>query len=310
MKRLTATLCIALLGLVHALAAQAQQVPDRDADVTVNAPAFEAGTGPVVAIDGAHWNFHTLENRFAPFAALLRRDGFRVTALDTTFSAESLRGFDVLVIANALNEANHERWTVPVPSAFTADEVEALTNWVAHGGSLLLIADHFPFAGAAADLAAAFGFEFVNGFALTAPADGADIFNLQSGTLRDHAITRGRNEQEKIAELATFTGSAFRAPEKARPLIVLPETFVLLLPTVAWQFDESTPWLRSTGHLQGAAMRHGAGRLAVFGEAGMFTAQRNERDAEARVGFNAEHATQNRQFILNTLRWLAGVISD
>src|SRR5690606_8788120 len=120
-------------------------------------------------------------------------DGFRVTALDTAFSAESLRGFDVLVIANALNEANHERWAMPVPSAFTADEVEALTNWVAHGGSLLLIADHFPFAGAAADLAAAFGFEFVNGFALTTPADGADIFKLQSGTLRDHAITRGRN---------------------------------------------------------------------------------------------------------------------
>lgn len=310
MKSLPAILGAAFCLAQALISVQAQQIPDHRADVTVTAPAFKEGAGPTVAIDGGHHNFHTLQNRFAPFAALLHGDGFRVSAVSEPFSPRSLRDIDILVIANALNETNIDQWATPVSAAFTADEIGAVQSWVARGGSLLLIADHFPFAGAAADLAAAFEFELVNGFALAVPARGVDVFSLQSGTLQEDVITRGRSDNEEITELATFTGSAFQAPPAARPLIVLPETFTLLLPTVAWQFDEQTPRHSAAGYLQGAAMHYGKGRIAIFAEAAMFTAQRNEVDPNVRVGFNAPEATQNRQFILNTMRWLGGALSD
>ena len=41
-------------------------------------PAFEISAGPVVLIDEAHFNFHTAEGRYKPFAELLRRDGYIV----------------------------------------------------------------------------------------------------------------------------------------------------------------------------------------------------------------------------------------
>ncbi|MGB0915797.1 MAG: hypothetical protein ACPGVI_06975, partial [Crocinitomicaceae bacterium] len=40
------------------------------------------------------------------------------------------------------------------------EEITFIKNWVKKGGKLVLIADHMPFAGAANDLAKAFGFEF------------------------------------------------------------------------------------------------------------------------------------------------------
>lgn len=311
MRTTRAIAWLAALALAHlAPGAPAQQLPDLDADTSVSRPAFKARPGPRVAIDGAHHNFHTLEGRFAPFAALLRNDGFEVAALTAPLTDESLNPVDVLVIANALHAANVDNWTLPTPSAFTAEEITAVQSWVQRGGALLLIADHLPFAGAAQDLAAAFGLQFANGFALSGADTGADVFTTRAGSLRDDAVTRGRGADEAVTAVATFTGSAFAAPPAARPLIVLPDGFVMLLPNAAWQFDEQTPWHPAAGYLQAAALRHGAGRLAVFAEAGMFTAQLGGGEPPARIGFNAPEAAQNKQFILNTLRWLAGALPD
>jgi hypothetical protein len=52
------------------------QRPDKSFNPTVSDPAYEAGTGPLVCLDEAHNNFHTLENRFWAFGELLRRDGY------------------------------------------------------------------------------------------------------------------------------------------------------------------------------------------------------------------------------------------
>jgi len=49
-------------------------------------------------------------------------------------------------------------------SAFTEDEIDALVDWVENGGSMLLIADHFPFPGAVEALVARFGFQVDNGY--------------------------------------------------------------------------------------------------------------------------------------------------
>ncbi|NIQ57151.1 MAG: hypothetical protein GWN71_28375, partial [Gammaproteobacteria bacterium] len=71
----------------------------------------------------------------------------------------------LLVISNALDSSNVNDWRRPIRPAFTEAEIEAVRAWVEDGGALLLIADHMPFPGAAAGLAAAFGVTFNDGFA-------------------------------------------------------------------------------------------------------------------------------------------------
>ena len=55
--------CLALL-LSASLPCLAQQVADRDFAPAVSPPAFAQGKGPVVCLDEAHHNFHTLDARF------------------------------------------------------------------------------------------------------------------------------------------------------------------------------------------------------------------------------------------------------
>src|SRR5262245_54392934 len=200
-KRILFTVIVLLMarGIVTA-----QQEADAKYKPPIPRPAYEAGKGPRVAIDEAHHNFHTAEGRYKPFAELLRRDGYRVDALRQLFSAESLKGVDVLVISNALNERNAEDWSPPNPSAFTKDEIAALHSWVEKGGSLFLIADHAPFPAAASDLAKAFGVEFSNGAATAGhwKSDGADTFAYGTG-LKESTITRGRADDEKVTKVAT-----------------------------------------------------------------------------------------------------------
>ena len=299
----------AAIGLVVAVwPAGAEQITDVHANVTVAHPAFAGNAGPAIAIDAGHYNFHTMSGRFAPFAALLRNDGFRVTSIAGKFERDSLKDINILVIANALNVQNENRWALPTPSAFTLSEIASVKAWVQSGGALLLIADHLPFAGAASELAASFGFTFVNGFALQDFTRPIDFFTLASNTLRNDVITRGRDAQETVTTVATFTGSAFKPPPGALDILVLSRNFMILEPAVAWNFTATTLRQPGYGFLQGAAIPFGKGRVAVFGEAGMFTAQIQTDPPSSLIGFNATGAGQNKQFILNVMHYLAGIL--
>jgi hypothetical protein len=299
-----ATLTMVMLAFFLA-GAEAQQVNDPDADVSVAHPAFPQKDGPVVAIDSGHNNFHTMDGRYQPFASVLRNDGFQVADSKSPFTAESLSAFKVVVISNALPAALVKDWSLPASSAFSPAEIEALKAWVTGGGSLLLIADHRPFAGSARELAAAFGFRFVDGVVERDPLGQRDIFTLADGSLHEDAVTRGRTAESAVTSLQTFTGSAFQAPPAARPIIVLPAGYMsheCLLPCRG-----TVPESNVGGYLQGAVMPLGKGRLAIFGEAAMFSAQVIKGSTPPfRMGFNARGAEQNKQFILNLVEWLAG----
>ena len=82
---------------------------------------------------------------------------------------------------------------------------------------------------------------------------------------------------------------------------------VPVTPTTKFRIGSITKQFSVTGWYQGAVMRVGKGRLAVFGEAGMFAAQ---VDGPKRVpfGMNTPEAKQNPQFILNVLHWLSGLL--
>ncbi|MGH9423226.1 MAG: hypothetical protein ACRD3J_24840, partial [Thermoanaerobaculia bacterium] len=203
-------------------------------------------------------------------------------------------------------------WTLPAVSAFTHDEIDAVTEWVRGGGSLLLIADHMPFAGAASDLAAALGMRWANGFALPAkPADARTgdyliTFRRADGGLTDNPITDGVSPADRVDSVTTFTGSAFWIDPKREPIVLLrlPTGTRILLPQRAWQFDQSTRVVPSAGAAQGGAFRFGKGKVAVFGEAAMFSAQL-KGPTHIPMGMNNPIAAENPRFILNLIRWLA-----
>ncbi len=306
-RRLAGLFFAPAVALLASNFAFAQQVPDTEFKPKIERPAFAEGKGPVVLVDEAHFNFHTASGRYQTFANLLRRDGYVVQPLKEKFSRESLRAGQILVIANAMGERNQINWSPPYDSAFTDEEVDAVREWVRQGGALMLIVDHQPVPATCAKLARAFGVEFHVGYALDPEGRGDFIFKRSDNSLRDHAITRGRTAGEKIDSVATFTGSAFQLKEGGDPLFILNSTIASYTPANGRQITAETPKTPVGGWLQGAVLRAGKGRVAVFGEAAMFSAQLAGPN-KVPMGMNDPVAKQNPQFLLNVMHWLSGLL--
>src|SRR5881227_1639514 len=102
MKRLVLlSALIATTSFLLLAASRAQQVADPNFDAKVAHPAYSKD-GPRVLFDEAHKNFHTAGGRYKPFADLITNDGYQITPNKEKFSAATLKGFNVLVISNAL----------------------------------------------------------------------------------------------------------------------------------------------------------------------------------------------------------------
>ena len=262
-------------------------------------PDHAIGTGPKIAIDAGHNNFHTATGRYKVFTDLLLADGYQVKSSMGSLDPASLEKVDVLVIANALHKDSVKDWSQSPKPAFTDTEITILENWITKGGSLLLIADHQPFPGAAFTLARAFGFYFYNGYALD-PTESSDqgqiLFDRSLGNLHEHAIT------QDVESVTTFLGQAFLAPTAAQPLLSLDHRHALFLPKKAGAINNSTRSIPVEKWLQGAALKVGRGRMIVLGEAGGFTAQTN---SDRKIGLNHPDGKNNIPFIRNAVAWLA-----
>ncbi|MDZ7806741.1 MAG: hypothetical protein U5K71_06465 [Gracilimonas sp.] len=299
------TVFTAIVVLISLISANAQQRPDTSFIAIFTDPLFENDAGQTVCIDAAHNNFHTAETGFAPFAKALILDGFKVSSINQKpdSDTESLIDCKILVIVNPLHESNINNWQLPNPSAFSNQEISTIRNWVETGGRLFLIADHMPFAGAAAELGRSFGFEFNNGFAsLEKEQNEPDVFNSVNGRLVAENLP-----DKSIYSVTTFTGSAFQIPSRANPILLFKSGDFSLEPEVAWQFNDDTKTTDITGYSQGAIMKYGKGKLAVFGEAAMFTAQTiTTPQGEFKVGLNNKKmAPQNLEFLRSLMKWLA-----
>ncbi|MFN0214124.1 MAG: hypothetical protein ACKVT2_07695 [Saprospiraceae bacterium] len=284
------------LGVVCSMELFAQQVSDTAFVATIQNPKYEPGKGSAIMIDAAHHNFHTLNGRYRPFGKVLQNDGYQLLSNEIPLSQKLLQSCRIYVISNPLDSSNLNGWQLPTPSAFTTTEITALNEWVRSGGRLLLIADHMPFAGAAQALAKSFGFEFSNCFAMDNRRRSLERFYRSNQTLADNEITRG------VDTVITFTGSAFRIPKGATPILAL-KNYSILSPQVAWQFEENTPTIASEGLYQGAYLEYGEGKIVVMGEAAMFTAQLTGPN-RVPVGLNRPEARQNAQLLLNIIHWL------
>jgi hypothetical protein len=298
-----------------------QQIPDPDFNASVETPAYMSA-GPTVAIDEAHGNFHTADGRYKPFADLLRSDGYRVLAFTSTFDARSLSQVDILVISNARNLAAVQRGDISQP-AFTDAEADAVHAWVEGGGSLLLVADHAPFGQAAERLGQRFGVAMGKGFAFDRAHEGLTTtldFSRDNHLLGDHPIIQGRGASEALSHITTFTGQSLSVPAGAVPLMKLSETAreaptpddLTALNAAGQNPDSAQVGSHSrpiAGRAQGIAMKIGMGKVVVLGEAAMLSAQvvRFPNGDEVEMGMNVP-GNDNRQFALNALHWLSGLI--
>jgi hypothetical protein len=281
-----------------------------DFDATVDRPAFALDSGPVVLFDEGHNNRHRMGDSYRPFAELVRNDGFRLQSLSGRLTREALKDAAVLVIvcAQSQTDTNQE-------SAFTQDEVRAVTQWVRTGGSLLLVTDHYPFPNAAEPLANAFGLKAGKGMALDEqhdrPGSNDDsrlIFSRANGLLAASPITNGRGRAERVELVETFTGDAFRSRDRSGSVMSLAPSARILTgvphvtrngsdTSVSVEFVDPRP---AAGWSQGLAFPYGSGRVVALAEAAMLTAQ---EDGGRKIGMNAP-GNDNRQFVINILNWL------
>ena len=318
--RLTALILTLTLATAGPALAQ-QQMVDPDFRPTVERPAYAEGQGPVVVIDEAHANFHRLDGQYAPFAALLRADGYRVQAGTQAFDAGGLDGAEVLVIANA--GATGER---PTPPAFTEAEGAPLEAWVRDGGRLLLIADHTPFGAAAEGLAARFGVKMGTGYAFALTDGGGGLttnLTYPAEAFGDHPIIAGRGASERVESVTAFTGQSLEGPAGATVLLHMTDGArespdLPTLQALADRLDDAGVPEGAIAELskpalpaQGLAFEYGRGRVVVLGEAGMLSAQLvryppESGQADRRFGMNA--APGNARFGLNIMHWLSGLL--
>jgi hypothetical protein len=327
---LIAVVLLAIPSMViteHILAAQ--QIPDPNFDARVAHPAYVANH-PRIAIDQAHKNIHTADGLFKPFADLARNDGYEVVKNTANFARDQLQGTDVLVISNALgNLENDNNDSTP---AFTQSECDAVYEWVAKGGSLLLLADHGPLGEANALLAHRFGVSLGDGFVFDNNPGNFDdndptelIFSEQNHLLGTHPISRGRDNSERLHKLVAFTGESVSVPRAATAILPLSSTTgevptrnaeqVLYVDDPAKARANRETAARQwpvRGRALAIAFPLSHGRVVISGEAGMFTAQvyKKQDGSGALVGQMGMSVPGNddRQYVLNVLHWLSGLL--
>lgn len=321
MKFICKIIFLGLALFVLSSCSKSDQIADPDFIPKNTKHSFSAKNSPIVFIDEAHNNFHTANGRYKPFTQVLISDGYTVKPSKEKFTLEYLKQANILVIANALDK-NRRDWTPPFGDAFEPREVAAVKQWITQGGSVFLIADHMPFPKFIDKLAVAFGFKFNNGHV------GDAIFRIDNNTLMLHAITignsdshsniplgmfagsivpaivKGPHSSESIVQVRTFGGSAFQIPKNAEPLLVLGKNAKSVMPDIPFKINADTPTVSMKGWYQGAVLKAGKGRLAVFSEAMMFTSQVHV-PTNKKYGLVSEGADQNEQFLLNVMHWLS-----
>jgi hypothetical protein len=281
------------------------QMADPNFDATVAKPAYSKD-GPKVLFDEAHNNFHTASGRYKPFAELIISDGYVVVPNREKFSAEGLKDYKVLVISNALGAAGMAEESAANP-AFTEQESDAVRDWVKAGGSLLLIADHAPMGSANQILGSRFNVDMSKkytrdpqNFEKESNNQGFIVYTRESGRLADHPITNGRNERERVNKIIAFTGQSLKGPAYGKSIMSLADTAEDVMPG-----PDPKP-VSAAGRSQGLALTVGKGRVVILGEAGMLSAQVVGPN-KVPFGMNRP-GIDNRQFALNIMHWLTGLL--
>jgi hypothetical protein len=295
------------IALIILLIGSCKETPlqraDNDFDVSVKTQTFTS-VHPLVLFDEGHNNFHTTTGLYQPFAKLIKNDGYNLKVLKSEISNQSLTGITIFIVANAKGKGD-----INDAPAFTKQECDIIKKWVNNGGSLLLIADHFPFGSAVQNLGDKFNISFQKGIvedSLNYDKSSKDYsqleFSKQNGLLSEHEITRGVNK------VITFTGESVKCQDSCFSFLNLSSSAYDLQPETKITKDGSDTRVQvnyvnptsASGYSQGIAMIFGKGRIVVLGEAAMLTAQKNRDNSNVGMNYNPD----NKILALNIMHWL------
>jgi len=299
-----------LIVSIIMLASCIYQRADMQTDMSVGFPKFDPSTSPNVLFDAGHGNFHEIYTTYEPFATLLKNDGVLIREHQGLFTENSLNNIDLLIIANATGSEQKGGY---MTGAFSDSEIHVLMDWIRKGGSLLLIADHDPFGSAASDLAKVLGVGMDNVWTADPLRLNQEIgrntwleYDRENGGLGQHLILQAHSPEFAINRVITFTGQSLSFDSTW--------TSILQLSNSARNYyersdakvasEDTSTYFSVPGQSQLIARKYGEGRIAIAGEAAMFTAQ------EVRVlwktmnaGFNYG-GYDNKKLVLNIIHWL------
>lgn len=284
-------LLLLLCGAPSFDTAEAQQIPDPDFDTLVARPALSSDR-PKLLFDEAHHNVHRAGTTYRAFAQLVRNDGARLAVNHAKFTRRSLAGYRVLVIAGPLGGAREDKKHAAA-AAFTPGEIEAVRRWVGRGGGLFLLTDHDPVASASAGLVAAFGVIPSRAVVLDSAHRLENMYPSNILATRDGGLLRPSPVTCGVRRVLVFGGQS---------LSFQPNSVVIGIGPSARKEEGGSP----VGNGQMGAFRYGRGRVVITGDMGMLSAQLVvDGDLKTPWGMNWP-GIDNRQLLLNSLRWLAG----
>jgi hypothetical protein len=312
----------------------AGQVGDPAFCPQINEPAYSFDKGPVVLFDEGHSNWATISphptspvvGRYFAFGELLKADGYVVKINKGVISKQTLEGVDILVIVHPLpaeyltfyasvNRYGFNPKAFEEVEVFSNTEVQAISNWIASGGALLLNAEHVPFIYPIQTLLAALGLSMWKN-----TVGGFPIQQYFIKAAPDHPIFKGRYNEENVDKVPFVGGGAnieildsiatgevlFKYPFPTLGMESTAEAYLasglaaicdeLYPPPRSWTkapecqpiwntYQSGTKWLNAAGHQPAVALEHGLGRVVVFSEFSTFTTQVYEENGEMLRGY-------------------------
>jgi hypothetical protein len=278
--------------------------PDTEFDVSVSEPKLKT-IKPKILFDEAHKNHHKIKTTYRPFADLITNDGCLINSTNKPISNTALENTDIYIIATAMGKEDPGE-----KSPFIQSEIDEVEKWVQNGGSLLLITEHFPFGSAMSPLLNRFGVQVHNGYSEDTLLNNKEVrdallFTKSKGNLNPtHPIL------ENVERLNTFTGASVKGDSTWTQLLIFTpnaQNFNVKVDVKKNGSDITTSveyadFYPATGYSQGICKQYGNGKIIVLAESAFLTAQIDKNGI--RYGMNTPNE-DNKQFVLNMIRWLA-----
>lgn len=277
---------------------------DKDFDVSVSDPKL-ISIKPKVLFDEAHKNHHQIEKTYKPFATLITNDGCVVKSTDKAIDKTALANTNIYIIGTAMGKEDPGD-----KSPFSQNEVDEIEQWVKDGGSLLLITEHFPFGLAMTPVLSKFGLQVHNGYTEDTLLNNKEVRDALLFTKSKGNLNATHPILENVEKLNTFTGSSVKGDSTWTQLLIFTPNAQNFNVKVNVKKDggdittsvEYADFYSAKGYSQGICKQYGKGKIVVLAESAFLTAQFDKNGNK--YGMNSPDE-DNKQFVLNLVRWLA-----
>ena len=295
------------LCLLVTLATKGQMLNDSPFDASIAHPKYAKGKGPKVLFDKGHHNFIVEMGLAKPLMDVATADGYQVSVDSMKLTKAYLAPYKMLVIFPAMPFKFGSKNQVTDEITFTPDELTALHEWVAEGGSLLMFDEHAPIDKSVTPLFNKFGIQLSIGIVsdslnyatsiMMASKETLLKFTRSNGLLNtDHPITQGEQAGEQINNIMTYGGGGLTGKGYTNLFKLSPSATIN-------KYSGSAP--SGTAESQALAGKFGKGKVVALGDCNGFTAMYvMMKSTKFSAGMQVPEYDW-KQFAVNTLHWLS-----